>query len=151
VRDVKPIFAANCYSCHGEKKQKNNFRLDVKSVALNGGDDGADIRPGKSADSRLIHYVAGLVPDKRMPQKADPLTPEQVGILRAWIDQGANWPDDADGVKLADKADYWSFKPATRPAVPEVRDRAWPKNDVDRFVLARLEKDGLNPSPEADR
>src|SRR5688500_6252827 len=86
-----------------------------------------------------------------MPAKGERLTPEQIGILRRWIDDGAPWPDDADAVKVRDKADHWAFKPATRPAVPEVRRAAWVRNPVDAFVLARLEKERLEPSPEAER
>ena len=75
----------------------------------------------------------------------------KIATLTAWIEQGAVWPDGADLVKLEDKRDHWSFKPVTNPAPPETKDKAWPRNDIDRFILARLEKEGLRPSPEADR
>ncbi len=151
VRDVQPIFSGACYSCHGEKKQKNSYRLDQKAVALGGGDDGGDIVPGHSEKSRLIAYVAGLDTEKVMPPKGDKLTDEQIGVLRAWIDQGAVWPDSADLAKALDKADFWSFKPATKPAVPEVKNVGWGRTPIDRFILARLEREGLTPSAEADR
>src|SRR5688572_9399745 len=116
AQDVQPIFAKHCYSCHGPDKQKGDFRLDVKEKALAGGDSGPAIVVGQSADSPLIHLVAGLVEDKVMPQKGERLTVEQVGVLRAWIDQGANWPAHLAGVTHA--TNYWAFKPLTRPPVP---------------------------------
>ena len=87
--DVEPIFAKSCYQCHGPKKQKSDYRLDDKDSALKGGSIGGGIVPGKSADSLLIHYVAGIDEETQMPPKGPPLTAGQVGILRAWIDQGA--------------------------------------------------------------
>ncbi len=92
-KDVRPIFAESCFRCHGPERPKSQFRLDNRETALKGGANGIDIIPGDSAKSPLIHYVARLVPDMEMPpdDKGDPLTPEQVGLLRAWIDQGAKW------------------------------------------------------------
>src|SRR5688500_19025774 len=116
VKDVQPIFAANCYACHGPDKQKSGYRLDAKSVALAGGDIGHAIIPGDGANSRLIHDVSGLDPKIKMPAKGDPLTAEQVGILRAWIDQGANWPDEAS-VKVDDGRGHWAYQPLAKPAV----------------------------------
>ncbi len=148
VEDVQPIFAASCYSCHGPDKHKSGYRLDVKSVALTGGDLGGSIVPGKSADSPLVHYVGGLDEDMQMPPKGEKLSAEQVGILRAWIDQGAAWPESADAAKVKDKADHWAFKPATRPAAPQVEGLSHP---IDAFVRARLAQEKLTPSPGADR
>ena len=150
VKDVQPILAASCHRCHGPEKEKGGLRLDAKSVALAGGTSGPVILPGDGAASPLIHLVSGLDPKLKMPAEGDPLTAEQVGILRAWIDQGADWPDSASA-KLPDKTDHWSFKPVRRPTVPDVSHKDWPRNDVDRFVLAALEKQNLSPSPEADR
>jgi hypothetical protein len=147
LKDIKPIFEASCLACHGPDKQKGGLRLDVKAAALKGGDDYAPvIVPGKSADSPLIHLVAGLVDDMLMPQKGERLTPEQIGLLRAWIDQGASWPDDG---KVAEQ--HWSFKAPVRLPPPETKNHHWVLNPIDAFVLARLEKEKLSPSPEADR
>src|SRR6185436_7722762 len=111
VKDVQPLLAKNCYECHGEKKQKAELRWDVKDAALKGSEHGPVIVPGKSAESLMILLVAGLKgADMRMPAKGEPLTAEQIGILRAWIDQGAVWPDGVDAVKLGDKRDHWAFK-----------------------------------------
>ncbi len=152
VRDVRPIFEKHCHECHGEKKQKSGLRLDVKAAALRGGDEHApDIIAGKGKDSPLIKMVMSDDKDERMPPKGDRLSEAQIATLIAWINQGALWPDGVDLVKVADWRDHWSFKPLTNPAAPETKDRAWPRNEVDYFILARLEKEGLRPSPEAGR
>jgi hypothetical protein len=92
-RDVKPILAESCLRCHGAERPRSRFRLDNRESALRGGDLDVDIIPGDSARSPLIHYVSGAVADMQMPPagQGEPLTAEQVGLLRAWIDQGANW------------------------------------------------------------
>jgi hypothetical protein len=143
VKDVRPLFAASCYSCHGDKKHKGDLRLDRKTSALGNG----AIVPGKSADSPLIQRVAGLDPDQKMPPKGPGLTADQVGILRAWIDQGAVWPDDAD----SDRARHWAYQPLKNPLPPAVKHRDWPRTPIDAFVLSGLEAKGLTPSPPADR
>src|SRR4051812_6641567 len=156
AQDIRPILEKNCVKCHGAEKQKSGFRLDIKDLALKGGDNYApNIRPGKSAESPLIHFVAGLDPDMLMPSKGDPLTAEQVGLLRAWIDQGAIWPDD--GANDPRKT-HWSFQPVKRPAVPETGNRkpeagerqAASGNPIDAFIAARLAEKNLALSSEAD-
>ncbi|MFN0068059.1 MAG: DUF1549 domain-containing protein [Limisphaerales bacterium] len=149
--DIRPIFEAKCFSCHGPEKQKSGFRLDVKSAALAGGEHGRAIVPGRSAESPLIHFTARLVADMEMPPKGEPLSAEEIGLLRAWIDQGAIWPDGLDTPGVQDRRDHWAFKPLLSVEPPAIRRVDWPRNDVDRFILARLEADGLAPSPEADR
>ena len=145
VTDIQPLLATNCYACHGPKKAEAALRWDTKDIALKGSEHGPVIVPGNSAESLMILLVAGLKgEDKVMPQKGDRLTPEQVGLLRAWIDQGADWPDTAS-VKVEDKRNHWAFRPPARPAVPKVRNANWPRNPIDNFVLARLE------SPPASR
>ena len=119
-------------------------------MALAGGDRGPDIIPGHSADSRMIQLVSGQDPKLIMPQKGERLTPAQIGILRAWIDQGAVWPESAS-VKAIDSRKHWAFKAPVRPEVPSVKNKNWPRNPIDDFVLARLEKENLRPSPPADR
>lgn len=91
--DVRPLFENHCYRCHGLERPKSGFQLTNRAAALKGGKNGVDIMPGKSAESPLIHYVAGLVEDMQMPPegKGEPLTAEEIGMLRAWIDQGAIW------------------------------------------------------------
>ncbi len=148
-KDIAPIFAQACFKCHGPDKQKSNFRLDLKPAALKGGDNGVAILPGKSADSPLIQFVSGLVEDMVMPQKGERLTVGQIGLLRAWIDQGAVWPETRAGADP--RLDHWAFQPLQRPAVPAVKENSRARNPIDHFVLARLEKEHLKPAPEADR
>ncbi len=143
TRDVQPIFERHCLSCHGADKQRGGLRLDDRASALQGGENHApDIRPGRSAESPLIHFVAGLVPDMLMPQKGERLTAGQIGILRAWIDQGAVWPE------AAQKKTHWSLTAVTRPVVPRSGKS---RNPVDAFIVAKLGEKKLSPSPAADR
>ena len=141
ARDIQPLLADRCVKCHGAEKQKSDLRLDAKAFAMRGGDSGKVIEPGKSAESRLIHLVAGLEEDTVMPPKGGRLTAAQIGLLRAWIDQGANWPDEK---KV--RSEHWSLQPLRAPAVPGNGG-----SEIDAFIRARLEKDGLTLSPEADR
>src|SRR5256714_6161805 len=90
-KEIKPIFEASCIKCHGRGKDKGGFRIDTRETLLKGGDSGPVIIPGKSAESLLISLVQGFDPDSVMPKKGSRLTPEQIGVLRAWIDQSAPW------------------------------------------------------------
>lgn len=96
---IRPILEDRCFRCHGPEKPKSGFRLDTRETALKGGKEGVDIIPGKSAESPLVYYIARLVEDMEMPppDRGDPLTPEQVGTFRAWINQGANWGSATNG------------------------------------------------------
>jgi hypothetical protein len=152
ARDIEPIFKRHCYACHGPEKQKAGLRLDVSADALRGSDSGVVIVPGKSAESILIHNVAGLDPDSVMPpeDEGERLSRDAVSRLRAWIDAGAVWPKDA-GESNARSSAHWSFQKPVLSPVPQVADAAWPRTPVDAFVLARLERGSIRPSPEADR
>ena len=144
VQDIQPIMESRCLKCHGPEKQKGGWRVDMKDSALTGGDEHApNIVPGKSAESPLIHFVAGLDPDMKMPAKGDPLSADQIGLLRAWIDQGAVWPETANQAKR-DPLDWWSLKPVGHFAAPGTG------NPIDAFVRAKLAEKYLSPSPEAD-
>ena len=155
VRDVQPIFAQHCYECHDASKRKAGLQLDVKKLALAGGDEGPVITPGDPDKSKLVHLVRGDDPKEVMPPKGKgkPLSPQQVGVLVRWVKQGANWPDGVDQVTGAkpQAAAHWAFKKPERPTVPEVKQEDWVRNPIDHFILARLEKEGLTPSQEADR
>ncbi|HXJ59798.1 MAG TPA: PSD1 and planctomycete cytochrome C domain-containing protein [Verrucomicrobiae bacterium] len=158
AREIRPIFENSCTSCHGAEKQKSSYRLDARASALKGGETyHPAIQPGRSAESPLIHLVAGLVPETKMPAKGDPLTAEQIGLLRAWIDQGASWPEDGQA-QVDPIRSHWAFRPVTRPAVP-VRQpptaAAGPANQIhnaiDAFITAKLADKQLTLSAEADR
>lgn len=142
ARDVLPILSNHCFQCHGpdEQGRKGDLRLDTKEDALR--KEGAVIVPGKSAESDFIRRIVSSERGEVMPPpKANkPLKPEQIATLKKWIDQGAAW------------GTHWSFTAPKRPAVPKVqKPNAAVRNEIDRFVLARLEKEGLSAPPEADK
>ncbi|WP_406695001.1 DUF1553 domain-containing protein [Singulisphaera sp. Ch08] len=154
VRDIQPIFQQACFKCHGAEKQKGGFRLDVKAAALKGGDsDTPSIVPGKSADSPLIQFVAGTDPDIKMPPQGAPLTAAQVGLLRAWIDRGAVWPDSASAQSEDALKTHWAFQPVSRPPVPTIEgpQAASIRQPIDAFIAAKLAQSGLAMAPEADK
>jgi len=147
VRDVKPILAKNCASCHAGKNQRGGLRVDTVKFMLQGGDNGPAIVPGKSSESPLIKAVTRSKGVKPMPPK-ETLPAEQVAILKAWIDQGAKAPSDET---IETKSNHWSFQPVKRPQPPAVKNESWVRNPIDRFILAPLEEQGIRPAPEADR
>lgn len=147
-REIQPIFAASCISCHGPEKQKGGLRLDVRSLAMDGGTSGKSILPGKGNQSLLTQRLRGEGDDDQMPLKKDPLTREQIATVARWIDEGAKWPDSLAGAAVVR---HWAFEAPTRPPEPVMKEAAWPRNPIDRFILARLEKEHIRPSPEAPR
>jgi len=149
-RDIQPIFEKYCVGCHGEGVQSNGLRLDSKQPAFAGGTSGSPIKPGNAAESALFRRVAGIGDLARMPFRSKPLDAAQIALIRAWIDQGAEWPDTVTK-ESAGAVKHWAFIPPQRPTPPKVSRKTWPRNPIDAFVLARLEKEGLTPSPEADR
>lgn len=149
VKDVQPIFVTSCVVCHGSTAQRSNLRLDSKAALLKGGLSGPAIIPGKSDDSLLVRLVSGAEGDRLMPLGGPRLADEQIGLIRAWIDQGAPWPEEA--AQSSVEAKHWSYRKPIRPELPVVHETSWPRNSIDYFVLARLEKEGLRPSVEADR
>jgi mono/diheme cytochrome c family protein len=152
LRDIKPILVKNCTACHGAEKQRGGLRLDTAAAALEGGNSGPVIVPGKGAESKLVKLIRGDDAKRLMPPKGDRLTAAQIALLNTWIDQGAKHPASEDaGNQVAARDSHWAFKRPVRPAEPAVKNGAWVRNPIDRFVLARLEKEGLVPSPEADR
>ncbi len=149
AKDVRPILAKHCVSCHGEKKQESGLRLDRRESLLRGGDVGKAIEIGKSANSRLIQLVAGLDSKTVMPPDGVTLKPDEISVLRAWIDQGCVWPDDDSS--QTDKSLHWAYQPIRLTTPPAIKRSDWVRNSIDQFVLAELEKRGFAPSPEADR
>ncbi|MDA1049671.1 MAG: PSD1 and planctomycete cytochrome C domain-containing protein [Planctomycetota bacterium] len=146
-RDIRPILATKCFRCHGSDKQESGLRLDLRRRALAEADGGIVIEPGKSGESDLIRRVVSTDEDDRMPPAGARLTTAQIELLRTWIDQGAKgMPDDADPA-----AKHWAFRPILRPVSPAVSNVVWPRNAIDRFVLSKLEDQGIAPSPEAPR
>lgn len=154
VRDIQPILRANCYECHAGTTEEGALNLGIKATAMLGGDSGVAIQPGNSSESLLIRLVSGVEPGRSMPPEGNkPLTAEQVGLLRAWIDQGAAWPEGADVVdpKLDRAKDHWAFQrlePIDPP--PRQTDDDWTKGPIDRFVRQELSAAGLEPAQPAD-
>ena len=140
---IQPILSENCYHCHGPDKnsRKAALRLDRAEYALAGGDHGPAIKPGDPARSLMMRRILSADPQEVMPPPAmhNQLKPEQVALLEKWIAQGAVYEE------------HWAFVAPQRPVLPAVRGADWARNPVDRFILARLEKEGLAPAPEADR
>lgn len=156
VRDVEPILHTKCYECHGSGMQMNGLRFDQKEAVLKGGYSGPVLVVGSSAKSPLIQRVASAKDGFKMPPAGPALTAQEIGLLRAWIDQGAAWPDvpaALAGQKLseAERRSHWSFQTVQRPGEPAVRQRSWGRNPIDSFILARLESEGVAPSLEADK
>jgi hypothetical protein len=149
VRDVRPLLESQCLSCHGPAKQKGRLRLDSKASAFRGGASGPGIVAGKSGESRLYQVLVTATDDDRMPQDAPPLAKEKIELIRAWIDQGAAWPDAASIDAKAEK--HWAYVPPLKRAPPAVRNAAWVRNPVDAFVAQGHERRGLAPRPEAPR
>lgn len=149
VKDIQPIFKASCYQCHSGDKPRGQLRLDSKAMALKGGISGQVIVPGHGADSRLVHRIMGHGDEPRMPFKSEPLSAQQINLIKQWIDAGAVWPESASVDGKVEK--HWAFVAPVRPALPEVKNRKWVRNPVDSFVLAELEKQNLAPSPEASK
>ncbi len=146
VKDIQPIFQARCTRCHGLDLQRNSLRLDSRTAALKGGLSGAVIVPGKSEASILVQRLLGAI-KPQMPFEGGPLPEAEIARIRAWIDAGA--PGPADGVATEKK--HWAYVKPARPEPPAVGDVAWVRNPIDRFILARLEKEGLTPSAPADK
>lgn len=140
ARDVQPLLRSACARCHARGNDKGGFRFDTRELLLQGGDTGPAVVPGRSADSLLVSLVAGLDPEMVMPQKGSRLTAEQVGILRAWIDQGAPWPDGITFAKSAPRN-----LAARTPALP-----ATTTHPVDAFLEPYFATHGVAASRVSD-
>ncbi len=149
LRDIEPLFKSRCMACHGATKALGGLRLHLPAQILEGGDGGIVLTPGKSAESRLVHYIAGALEGKVMPPAGPRLTAQEVGLVRAWIDQGAELPK-REGAAASPASIHWAFQPICKPAVPRVKQAAWVRNPIDAFILARLEAKGLKPAQLAD-
>jgi mono/diheme cytochrome c family protein len=153
ARDIQPILQNTCVECHGPKKTKAQLRLDSAAGVMKGGENGPIVIAGSSDKSPIVRRVLGLDGDDRMPKDGDPLPPAQIALLRAWIDQGAagvHAVAAAAGSEPERPApQHWAYRHPMRPALPDVHKTDWVRTPIDRFVLARLEKEGLSPSPPA--
>jgi cytochrome c556 len=149
-KEVYPVLKRSCFGCHGPKMQMAQLRLDAKATFLKGGKSGAVVTPGRSAESAMVKRIEGAPGLMAMPPAGERLNAEQIALVRAWIDEGAKWPDGF-GADANSKKAHWSYVKPVRPAIPQVKLPAWVRNPIDAFLLARLEKEGLAPSPEAPK
>ena len=145
---VRPILAANCLGCHNEDVKTSGLSLAASEDAMLGGNRGSSVIPNQPNDSLLIQAVA-RTGDLKMPP-AGPLPPDEVAVLSAWIANGATWGEASKPSERA-TGTHWSFQPIRRADPPEIAGRAWARNPIDRFVLAKLESEGIEPSAEANR
>jgi len=155
---VRPLLAKHCYECHSTEsgKLKGGLLLDSKEGWLAGGDSGEALEPGKPDTSLLIQSVRYTNQDLQMPPKYQ-LSEAEIDVLEAWVEMGA--PDPRAGTKVAKVSGinwekgqaHWSFQPITKPALPTVTNTGWTRDDLDRFILLKLESAKLNPAPDADR
>jgi mono/diheme cytochrome c family protein len=148
---VRPLLHQNCVGCHSDQKLTSGLSLESREAILKGGNRGPAAEPHQPDHSRILEAVLQTGPLKMPP--TGKLKPDQIEILRHWIAAGLPWPAARPPSAEARRAatNHWSFQPPQRAAEPAVRDAAWPRNPIDRFILARLEQEGLKPSPEADR
>ncbi|HEV7279723.1 MAG TPA: DUF1549 domain-containing protein [Pirellulaceae bacterium] len=148
-KQIYPLFARSCHSCHDAKKKTSGYRLDSRVAALGEGEIGRPIVPGNAAESPLVAYIAGDEPGLEMPPEGAPLSGEEIALIRRWIDEGAEWPDHV-GVQEDDPRSWWAFRPLERPAVPAIDLAAYRvAGPIDAFVAARLIEHGLPQSPRA--
>jgi hypothetical protein len=149
-KHIYPLLVERCFQCHKGAHAKSDYRLDVRSAIL-GEIDGQPLAvPGKSAESMLVKVVAGQVKGKTMPPagKGERLSPEEIGLVRAWVDQGLAWDESLLPARL--KVEHWAFKPVQKPAPPS-SGGAWVRNPIDAFIAQQHEAKGLKPAPEAER
>ena len=142
-RDIRPILADACFHCHGPDpgSRKASLRLDTEAGFFKEREGEFPVVKGKPEKSTLYQRLVTTDEDEVMPPRKEhkDLKPAQIALIKSWIEQGAPWQP------------HWSFIAPSRPALPKVKDSSWVRNPVDQFILARLEKEGLAPAPEADR
>jgi mono/diheme cytochrome c family protein len=154
---IRPLLIENCIQCHGAEKQKGGLRLDSREGWQRGGDTGPAITPGNVSASLLSKAISYTNRDLKMPPKKM-LTEAQIADMNRWIGMGAPDPRDAPAASgskqkaltIAEGRNFWAYQLPRDHALPEVKNTAWPLNEIDHFILAKLEEKSLSPSPDAD-
>ena len=162
-QQIRPILLKHCAECHGAEVQRSGLRLDARHAAFKGGDGGPVIVAGKAHESELLRRVISQDDDERMPPQGKPLTEQQIGLLRQWIDAGAEWTETEYDRRAAmdPRLEHWAWQAITKPDAPQLSSESlvalpagWNQtqlNQIDRFVIAGLIEHELQPSPQADR
>ena len=145
---IRPLLAEKCHSCHTDA-QMSGLRLDSRAAVLRGGSRGPALVPGDPQSSLLIRAVSHTLAELKMPPTGR-LSDEQIASFEEWVRQGAHWPDEVSPVP-SEADQFWSFQPVRAPERPKVRRESWPRRDADYFILSRLESEGLEPAPPADK
>lgn len=159
-RRVRPVLVEHCMKCHGSEAQKGELRLDARAELLRGGSRGPAVKPGEPRGSLLVRAVRRRGELKMPPTGA--LKATEIADLERWIERGAMWPEGQPLTQMGGSADraarierlrneHWAFKPVVKPTLPDIEDTVWVRQPLDRFILARLEHEGMSPSDEADR
>lgn len=160
TREVQPILQRACWKCHGPEKQKGGMRFDLKADVLRAGDSGKKaVLSGRPNDSELIRRVEAPTAEERMPPNSDPLNRDEIKILRAWIEQGANFPEAAstpsaerrEMVVTEEDRQHWSYRPLRKVDPLKINDADTTGTSIDRFIRAALEAKGIRHNPPADR
>ncbi|HWB98065.1 MAG TPA: DUF1549 domain-containing protein, partial [Bryobacteraceae bacterium] len=146
---IRPLFASNCYACHGPKMKMAGLDLSTAAGFARGRDSGPIVVPGDPEHSKLIQAVSHTGAIKMPP--GPKLSGQQIADLTAWVKMGSPWPRNEAAPAQAGGSDFWSFQPVKDHAPPKVRDRDWVQSPIDAFILAKLEEKGITPSPRADK
>ncbi len=156
ANDIKPLFKKYCFDCHGPGLDQGGFSMPTRAQALEGGESGPGILAGNSISSALVHRISGIDPDQVMPPDRDTMSPEEIGLIRAWIDQGAVWPaSEEEADPRADSfRSHWAFQPLQRPSLPTLNTSShtnWIQTPVDQFIAQEHEKGDLDHAQVATR
>lgn len=152
VRQIKPLLIEHCADCHNADLQESGYRVDVGDLLIQGGDRGSAVIAGKPNDSLLITALRGTGKIPQMPFDLDPLSTQQIDLIARWVEQGAKLPDSEKVDPTARRqSNHWAFQDIVRPKLPSPKDKHLAHNPIDLFVLAKLQNEGLKPSPVADR
>lgn len=148
LKKIKPLLKTKCLSCHGALKQSSGFRVDTAQFLQKGGESGAGFEPGKAEDSLLMGVLTGDAGFKMPPEDSGkPLTADELELIRNWINSGAKAPHDEKAE--TDPRQFWSYQQPQKPVVPQVKNKKWGRNEIDAFLAAEHEKQGLVPRPPA--
>lgn len=155
IRDIQPGLETHCLGCHGAEKPESSFSLASRKSALTGGNYGTAIVPGKPDQSPLLLMISGTHQDEIvMPPEGEGerLSDKEIAAIRQWIREGAIWPENLVlGSKAKPRKRHWAFQPIVKPKLPEVQNERWCRNEIDRFILQRLEQEKISPAAVADK